>query len=87
MDKNININVKVWRQKGPKAKGHFETYHLENISGGTSFVENVEHFQERSSAGNIIQTIGFEMSFCFGAFLAPHFYVDVYIFVHDCYAL
>ncbi len=26
MDKDINIKVKVWRQNGPKEKGHFETY-------------------------------------------------------------
>ena len=47
MDKNININVKVWRQKGPKAKGHFETYRLENISGGTSFLEMLDILNEK----------------------------------------
>ena len=26
MDKNISFTLKVWRQKGPKAKGAFETY-------------------------------------------------------------
>ena len=26
MDKNIDITVKVWRQRGPKEKGAFETY-------------------------------------------------------------
>ena len=31
MDKNINITLKVWRQKGPKEKGAFETYQLKNI--------------------------------------------------------
>ena len=25
MDKNISFTLKVWRQKGPKAKGAFET--------------------------------------------------------------
>ena len=25
MDKNINVTLKVWRQKGPKEKGRFET--------------------------------------------------------------
>ena len=28
MDKDINITLKVWRQKGPNVKGQFETYHL-----------------------------------------------------------
>ena len=47
MDKNININVRVWRQQGPKAKGHFETYKLENISGGTSFLEMLHILNEQ----------------------------------------
>jgi succinate dehydrogenase / fumarate reductase iron-sulfur subunit len=47
MDKNININVKVWRQRSPKAKGYFETYHLENISGGTSFLEMLDILNEQ----------------------------------------
>lgn len=42
MDKNININVKVWRQKGPKAKGNFETYALKEISQGSSFLEMMD---------------------------------------------
>ena len=32
MDKNIDITLKVWRQKGPKEKGFFETYPLKGIS-------------------------------------------------------
>ena len=47
MDKNININVKVWRQKGPKVKGHFETYPLENISVDTSFLEMLDILNEK----------------------------------------
>ena len=39
MDKNINIKVKVWRQRGPEVKGAFETYDLQNISQGSSFLE------------------------------------------------
>ena len=38
MDKNINIKVKVWRQRGPEVKGAFETYDLQNISQGSSFL-------------------------------------------------
>ena len=39
MDKDINITLRVWRQRGPKEKGHFETYHLKNISQSSSFLE------------------------------------------------
>ena len=47
MDKNINITVKVWRQSGPKAKGAFETYKLQNISQGSSFLEMLDVLNEQ----------------------------------------
>ncbi len=47
MDKIININVKVWRQRGPKEKGAFETYPLEGISGGSSFLEMLDILNEK----------------------------------------
>ncbi|MDH8701935.1 succinate dehydrogenase / fumarate reductase iron-sulfur subunit [Dysgonomonadaceae bacterium PH5-43] len=47
MDKDINIIVKVWRQKGPKAKGNFEEYKLNQISGGTSFLEMLDILNEQ----------------------------------------
>jgi succinate dehydrogenase / fumarate reductase iron-sulfur subunit len=36
------IHVKVWRQNNPKAKGKFETYTIENISQGNSFLEMMD---------------------------------------------
>lgn len=33
MDKNISFTLKVWRQKGPKDKGHFDTFQNERYSG------------------------------------------------------
>ncbi|MDA3867869.1 MAG: succinate dehydrogenase/fumarate reductase iron-sulfur subunit [Salinivirgaceae bacterium] len=36
------IKVKVWRQKGPKTKGKFETYIVNDISTGTSFLEMMD---------------------------------------------
>ncbi len=42
MDKNINIKVKVWRQRNAKEKGRFETYDLQNISQGASFLEMID---------------------------------------------
>ncbi len=42
MDKNISFTLKVWRQKGPKAKGAFETYQMKDIPGDTSFLEMLD---------------------------------------------
>ena len=36
------IYVKVWRQNNPKAKGKFETYTVENVSQGSSFLEMLD---------------------------------------------
>jgi Succinate dehydrogenase/fumarate reductase, Fe-S protein subunit len=47
MDKNINITLKVWRQKGPKEKGAFETYKLSGISQGSSFLEMLDVLNEQ----------------------------------------
>ncbi|SEF69737.1 MULTISPECIES: succinate dehydrogenase/fumarate reductase iron-sulfur subunit [Parabacteroides] len=47
MDKDINISVKVWRQRGPKEKGQFETYQLKNINQGTSFLEMLDILNEQ----------------------------------------
>jgi len=47
MEKIINITLKVWRQKGPKEKGGFESHRLENISGDTSFLEMLDILNEQ----------------------------------------
>lgn len=47
MDKNINITLKVWRQKSAKEKGHFETYQLKDINQGTSFLEMLDILNEQ----------------------------------------
>ncbi len=47
MEKTINIKVKVWRQAGPKAKGHFETFELNNISTDSSFLEMIDVLNEK----------------------------------------
>lgn len=46
MDRFININVKVWRQRGPKVKGAFETYPLEGVSVDSSFLEMLDILNE-----------------------------------------
>ncbi len=47
MEKNINITLKVWRQRGPKAKGAFETYQLKNVSTDSSFLEMMDQLNEQ----------------------------------------
>jgi succinate dehydrogenase / fumarate reductase, iron-sulfur subunit len=46
MEKSINITLKVWRQRGPKEKGRFETYPLNNVSTDSSFLEMLDMLNE-----------------------------------------
>ena len=43
----MNFNVKVWRQKNAKAKGHFETYKIEGIESDASFLEMLDILNEK----------------------------------------
>ncbi|WP_320110888.1 succinate dehydrogenase/fumarate reductase iron-sulfur subunit [Draconibacterium orientale] len=36
------LKIKVWRQKNAKSKGKFETYTIENVSTGSSFLEMMD---------------------------------------------
>ncbi len=47
MDKNINIKLRIWRQKGPKEKGAFETYELKNVYQGSSFLEMLDMLNDQ----------------------------------------
>ncbi len=47
MENNINIQLKVWRQEGPKVKGRFETYKVNNISIDSSFLEMIDVLNEQ----------------------------------------
>ena len=47
MDKNISFTLKVWRQRGPKAPGAFETYQMKDIPGDTSFLEMLDILNEQ----------------------------------------
>ena len=38
---NMNLTLKVWRQKNAESKGHFETYEVKDISSEMSFPGNV----------------------------------------------
>ncbi len=52
MDKNINIKVRVWRQKGPKDKGRLETYDLKNVPQSASFLEMMDILNEQLISEN-----------------------------------
>lgn len=47
MDKTINITLKIWRQRGPKEKGAFESYKLDGISVDSSFLEMLDILNEK----------------------------------------
>jgi succinate dehydrogenase iron-sulfur subunit len=42
-----NLTLKVWRQAGPDDAGHFETFHVEEISEEASFLELLDVLNER----------------------------------------
>ncbi|MBN2031773.1 MAG: succinate dehydrogenase/fumarate reductase iron-sulfur subunit [Deltaproteobacteria bacterium] len=43
----LNLKLKVWRQKNPEDKGHFETYQAERISTDMSFLEMLDVVNEK----------------------------------------
>jgi succinate dehydrogenase / fumarate reductase iron-sulfur subunit len=45
--KTINVALKVWRQPGPEAKGHFEAIAAKNISVHMSFIEMLDMVNEQ----------------------------------------
>lgn len=44
---NMNLTLKVWRQKNRKAKGRFESYEVKDISSEMSFLEMFDVLNER----------------------------------------
>ena len=47
MDKDIKVTLKVWRQRGLKEKGQFETYQIDKINQSVSFLEMLDILNER----------------------------------------
>lgn len=45
-EKNINLTLKVWRQKGSKDSGQFKEYQAKNISTDASFLEMLDAVNE-----------------------------------------
>src|SRR6476646_359461 len=44
---NMNLSLKVWRQKNSSAKGNFETFEVRDISSEMSFLEMFDVLNER----------------------------------------
>ena len=51
MDTNISFTLKVWRQNGPTAEGHFDTFEMKDIPGDTSFLEMLDILNEQLIEG------------------------------------
>ncbi len=47
MSKNINLTLKVWRQKDATAKGAFESYQVADVSTDSSFLEMMDVLNEQ----------------------------------------
>ncbi|WP_345766872.1 MULTISPECIES: succinate dehydrogenase/fumarate reductase iron-sulfur subunit [Chryseobacterium] len=45
--KNLNLTLKIWRQKNRKAKGQFEIYKVSDISTDASFLEMLDILNEQ----------------------------------------
>ena len=43
----MEFNLKIWRQKNAKTKGHFETYHIAGIESDASFLEMLDILNEQ----------------------------------------
>lgn len=43
----MNLTLKIWRQNGPKEKGHMETYNVTDISEHMSFLEMLDVLNEQ----------------------------------------
>jgi succinate dehydrogenase / fumarate reductase, iron-sulfur subunit len=46
----VDLNLKVWRQDGPNAAGHFETYEMRDVSAEMSFLELFDVLNETLNA-------------------------------------
>ena len=52
MENSLNLTLKVWRQNGPKEKGRFETYKVNNVSTESSFLEMMDILNEQLVSEN-----------------------------------
>ena len=48
MEKTISVNLRIWRQRGPRTKGQFQNYHLDGVSTGSSFLEMLDMLNQQT---------------------------------------
>ncbi|TVQ76318.1 MAG: succinate dehydrogenase/fumarate reductase iron-sulfur subunit [Bradymonadales bacterium] len=46
-NKKMKISLKIWRQESPQAAGHFEAYELDDVTPEMSFLEMLDHLNEK----------------------------------------
>ena len=73
---NMNLTLKVWRQKNSESKGHFETYPVKDISSEMSFLEMFDVLNERLVAEGKEEPIVFDHDCREGICGACSMYVD-----------
>ena len=56
----MNFTLHIWRQENARAKGHFETYKIDNISSDCSFLEMLDQLNERLINDRIAQEYFYE---------------------------
>ena len=47
MEHTISVNLKIWRQRGPKEPGQFVKYRVDNVSTGSSFLEMLDMLNQQ----------------------------------------
>lgn len=47
MEKGLNLNLKIWRQKNAQSKGGFQKYKIENVSPDSSFLEMLDMLNDQ----------------------------------------
>ena len=56
----MRFTLHIWRQENAHAKGHFETYRIDNISGDCSFLEMLDQLNERLINDRIAHPVCFD---------------------------
>ena len=56
----MRFTLHIWRQENARAKGHFETYKIDNISSDCSFLEMLDQLNERLINDRIAHPVCFD---------------------------
>ena len=56
----MKFKLHIWRQENARAKGHFETYDIDNISADCSFLEMLDQLNEKLINDHIAHPVCFD---------------------------